>query len=108
MQKIDFFLVMIGITMRILVGCKGWDDPQPSAFQPVPGAPCGNLGVDCGHKMCCDEGETCGDRIHGCPIGACCDVRTPPAFLHYGDSGIVNDRDAGPIVVVTHPQRQAP
>jgi hypothetical protein len=65
-----------------------WDNPNPNAFKPVPGNPCGNLGVVCldstGKEsgMCCDEGETCGGGKYsvGCPAGACCDVRTPPDF----------------------------
>lgn len=72
----------------------GWDQPQPSAFAPVPGNPCGNLGVVCldmqgePSGMCCDEGETCGGGKYsvGCPAGACCDIREPPMASGYRDA----------------------
>ena len=98
---------LLVVIVALFAACA-WDKPNPSAFQPVPGAPCGNLGVDCGNKMCCDEGETCGAAGRSCPAGMCCNIREPPSFLHYGDSGIVGDRDAGPIVIITKPQRQTP
>jgi hypothetical protein len=86
MQKLDILFIMIGLTLRILVGCKGWDDPNPAAFQP----------------------------------GAWRTLRQPRRRLRKQDvlrprarpaarpAGIIGDRDAGPIVIVTKPQRQAP
>lgn len=88
----------------VIVASCAWDQPNQGAFQPVPGAPCGNVGVDCGNHMCCNEGETCGqDSGIGCPAGMCCDVRMPPDFLKYSDAGV---HDAG--IRTPHPQRQGP
>jgi hypothetical protein len=103
------FLIML-MAGAALAGACGWDAPQPAAFAPVPGNPCGNLGVPCldsaGKEsgFCCDEGETCGGNP-GCPPGACCNVRMPPAFLKKSDSGIVENQM--PVVVVTHPMTRA-
>jgi hypothetical protein len=112
MSKTFFILqIVIGLALGVLtafllIHCS-WDKPNPAAFTPVPGNPCGNVGVECGNHMCCDEGETCGGVGRSCPVDSCCDVRMPPSFLHYADSGIVTDRDAGQIVIVKGKQRPA-
>jgi hypothetical protein len=99
-------LAAAAFAIVFLFSCA-WDQPSPSAFTPVAGNPCGNLGVECGNHMCCDDGETCGQpNGMGCPAGACCDVRAPPAFAKLGDSGA--SENSGPVIVVTHPQRQVP
>jgi hypothetical protein len=105
----------LGILFVLWLAHCSWDRPNPSAFTPVPGNPCGNVGVPCGDAngnfthMCCDEGETCGGPGRSCPDGECCDVRETPAFLSRSDAGVTHEilHNATQVTVVKAHQKPA-
>ena len=83
-------LVAIAATAVTLVHCApGWDDVDPRSTRSTVDYPCGVAGLVCRDKTghpngyCCSEGDTCGSGPEdvGCPVDACCDVRTPPRPL---------------------------
>jgi hypothetical protein len=94
-------VALVAVTWAIVFAACAWDQPNPSAFKPVPGNPCGNLGVECSGHMCCNEGEACGGDP-GCPSGMCCDAREPPAFGMSADEG----RDEAGARRPMHPERR--
>lgn len=74
------------VLFALIAACAHAGDIDPRAIAPVPGNPCGNIGVVCldmqgrPSGFCCYEGETCGGGLYsvGCPAGACCNIRQLP------------------------------
>ena len=74
------FVVTTSAILAINLGACAWDRVNPDIYKPLPDNKCGAVGVECGHHLCCSEGETCGGPGRSCPDGMCCDVRQIPAF----------------------------
>jgi len=93
--------LLLGVSVTPLVASCAWDAPNPAAYKPQPGYPCGVMGVPCLDPQgnldgnCCGQGDTCGGGKYevGCGTYAehlCCFIeptQTTEAAKRDADGG---------------------